>query len=113
MVAIMVHGATGTHDNETAAGWWKDSAGAQDREFLTAYLGSDGRDVAWDLIRAAYASVSRTTIVMMQVPHVGHYTVLSYTCFTSCHVFVVQCCPVLCIRTLVSCTSPIAVMPLV
>ena len=60
-------GLAGTHDNETAAGWWKDSAGEQDREYLGEYLGSDGADVAWDLIRAAFASVSRTTIVMMQV----------------------------------------------
>ena len=75
MFVIMAHGATGTHDNETAAGWWKDSAGAQDREYLTAYLGSNGKDVAWDLIRAAYASVSRTTIVMMQVLRAWYHTI--------------------------------------
>ena len=110
---IMAHGATGTHDNETAAGWWKESAGAQDRKYLTAYLGSDGKDVAWDLIRAAYASVSRTTIVMMQVPHTCFPTVLCFACFTLSHVCVVPCCLMLCVRNLVSCTSPIAVMPLV
>lgn len=57
----------GTHDNETAVGWWKDSAGELDREYLSDYLGSDGADIAWDLIRASFASVSRVTIVMMQV----------------------------------------------
>jgi len=56
----------GTHDNETAVGWWADSAGARDRAYVAAYLGSDGSDIAWDLIRAAFASVSRTSIVMMQ-----------------------------------------------
>ena len=53
-------------------GWWKDSAGAPDREYLSAYLGSDGADIAWDFIRASFASVSRTTIVMMQVG-AGHF----------------------------------------
>lgn len=110
---ILAHGATGTHDNETAAGWWMDSAGAQDREYLTAYLGSDGKDVAWDLIRAAYASVSRTTIVMMQVPHAWHHTVLSFTCVTLCHVCLILCCLTLCIRNLVLCTALVAVMSLV
>ena len=52
-------------------GWWKDSAGAQDRDYLGDYLGSDGADIAWDFIRAAFASVSRVTIVMMQV-RLGH-----------------------------------------
>lgn len=47
-------------------GWWADSAGARDRAYVAAYLGSDGADIAWDLIRAAFASVSRTSIVMMQ-----------------------------------------------
>ncbi|KAK9836949.1 hypothetical protein WJX81_002075 [Elliptochloris bilobata] len=56
----------GTHDNETAVGWWRGSAGRQDRGALADYLGSDGSDVAWDLIRASFASVSRTAIVMMQ-----------------------------------------------
>ena len=52
-------------------GWWKDSAGDQDRDYLGDYLGSDGADIAWDFIRAAFASVSRVTIVMMQVG-LGH-----------------------------------------
>jgi 4-alpha-glucanotransferase len=39
----------------------------QDKKYLKAYLGSDGKDVAWDFIRAAMASVSNTSIIMMQV----------------------------------------------
>lgn len=57
----------GTHDNETAVGWFADSANAQDKKYLQAYLGSDGSDIAWDLIKAAMASVSGTSVIMMQV----------------------------------------------
>ncbi len=59
----------GTHDNETAVGWWKDSAGDVDREYLAAYTGSEGApdDIAWLFIRQAFSSVSHTSIVMMQV----------------------------------------------
>ena len=70
-LTLKVFGMAGTHDNETAVGWWKDSAGDQDRGYLGDYLGSDGADIAWDFIRAAFASVSRVTIVMMQVG-LGH-----------------------------------------
>jgi 4-alpha-glucanotransferase len=56
----------GTHDNETAVGWWASSATAVDKRYFTAYMGSDGSDVAWDFIRAAMASVSNTSIIMMQ-----------------------------------------------
>lgn len=57
----------GTHDNETAVGWWKDSANARDRAYLRAYLGVEGADIAWDFIAAAMASVSHTCVFMMQV----------------------------------------------
>jgi 4-alpha-glucanotransferase len=56
----------GTHDNETAVGWWKDSATDVDRAFLQQYMDSDGDDIAWLFIRSALASVSRTSIVLMQ-----------------------------------------------
>jgi 4-alpha-glucanotransferase len=57
----------GTHDNETAVGWWQDSATPVDKAYLKAYLGSDGSDLAWDFIRAAMESVSKTSIFLMQV----------------------------------------------
>lgn len=57
----------GTHDNETAVGWWRDSATPVDKAYLEAYLGSDGSDLAWDFIRAAMESVSKTSIFLMQV----------------------------------------------
>lgn len=56
----------GTHDNETAVGWFASSANKQDKKYLKAYLGSDGKDIAWDFIKAAMQSVSNTSIIMMQ-----------------------------------------------
>jgi 4-alpha-glucanotransferase len=56
---------TGTHDNDTISGWF-DTASTDDKSFLLDYLNSDGLDVAWDLIRLAWASVSNTAIVPMQ-----------------------------------------------
>ncbi|MGE5276080.1 MAG: 4-alpha-glucanotransferase [Acidobacteriota bacterium] len=56
---------TGTHDNDTARGWYA-SLNPEERERVWDYLGSDGREIHWDLARAAYASVSRRAIVPMQ-----------------------------------------------
>ena len=55
----------GTHDNDTSIGWWA-AAGEHEREFARAYLGCDGQDMAWALIRACCASVADTAIVAMQ-----------------------------------------------
>jgi len=56
---------TATHDNDTARGWY---AGLTDEERRRVwdYLGNDGREVEWALIRAAYASVAETAVVPMQ-----------------------------------------------
>ncbi len=56
---------TGTHDNDTLLGWWKGAEG-HCRTHVREYLGVDGHDVVWDLIRAACASVADTSIVPMQ-----------------------------------------------
>ncbi len=56
---------TGTHDNDTTRGWY-DGLDAGSRKRLHEYLGCDGSDVAWDLIRAALESVARMAIVPMQ-----------------------------------------------
>ena len=42
---------TGTHDNDTSRGWFR-SAPDEERDFCRRYLGRDGTDIAWDLIRA-------------------------------------------------------------
>jgi 4-alpha-glucanotransferase len=70
----------GTHDNETAVGWWKDSATEEDREYLLKYMESDGSDIAWLFIRSSFSSVSRTAIVLMQVRWLiwGQHDLLSH-----------------------------------
>jgi 4-alpha-glucanotransferase len=56
---------SGTHDNDTTRGWYA-TAPESERHFARRYLGSDGQDIAWDLIRAAFASVAETAIVPLQ-----------------------------------------------
>lgn len=56
---------TGTHDNDTALGWFE-SAPAQVRECCLSYLNTDGGDIAWDLIRTAWASVAGWSLAPMQ-----------------------------------------------
>jgi 4-alpha-glucanotransferase len=56
---------TGTHDNDTAIGWYE-SAPAVERKFALGYLNSDGTDFAWDLIRAVWSSVAVYAIAPMQ-----------------------------------------------
>jgi 4-alpha-glucanotransferase len=56
---------TGTHDNDTALGWYS-QATETERHFCRAYLGVDGHDIAWDLIRAAWSSVAQTAIAPLQ-----------------------------------------------
>ncbi len=56
---------TGTHDNDTTLGWYA-SAPEAVREHVRRYLGSDGRDLPTDLLRAAYRSVADTVILPMQ-----------------------------------------------
>src|SRR5262249_23505048 len=66
---------TGTHDNDTAAGWFKaehtsaTQSEAQhqfERKFALRYLGTDGSEFHWDLIRLAQQSVADTVIVPLQ-----------------------------------------------
>jgi 4-alpha-glucanotransferase len=56
---------TGTHDNDTTRGWWE-ALDETTRGKVRDYLGTDGREIAWDLIRAALASVADRAIVPMQ-----------------------------------------------
>ena len=66
---------TGTHDNDTTVGWWTAGIGdttrtaeevQAERDFALAYLASDGREIHWDFVRAALASVADTAIVPLQ-----------------------------------------------
>jgi len=56
---------TGTHDNDTARGWFT-SASQEERDAASAYLGCTDESVAWCLIRAAYTSVAEMSIVPAQ-----------------------------------------------
>ena len=56
---------TGTHDNDTTAGWWA-QASEHERHFARGYLATDGHDMPWALIRAACASVADAAIHPMQ-----------------------------------------------
>jgi len=67
---------TGTHDNDTAVGWFSSVAGAgstrdaqqieREREFCLKYLDTDGAEIHWDFIRAVLASVANTAVVPLQ-----------------------------------------------
>jgi len=67
---------TGTHDNDTTLGWFgampdpgRKLASAES-EFEQArvlrYLGTDGKELNWDLIRVAFSSIADTAIVPLQ-----------------------------------------------
>ncbi len=56
---------TGTHDNDTTSGWfWK--LGAEERAAALAYLGSAGREIHWEMLRAVWASVANLAIAPVQ-----------------------------------------------
>ena len=67
---------TGTHDNDTAVGWFSSVAGEgstrdtdqveREREFCLKYLNTEGEEIHWDFIRAVLASVANTAIVPLQ-----------------------------------------------
>jgi len=56
---------TGTHDNDTSAGWWA-AAGDAERHFARGYLATDGHDMPWAMIRAAWMSVADTAVAPLQ-----------------------------------------------
>ena len=57
---------TGTHDNDTTVGWFQ-SMSRKDRNFAKRYLNFKGnKNIAWEFIRAALASVSNMAIIPMQ-----------------------------------------------
>jgi 4-alpha-glucanotransferase len=65
---------TGTHDNNTTLGWWRDDLGDWERGHLQTYLQAIGHDddVVWAMMRAAARSVANLCIFPMQdVLHLG------------------------------------------
>jgi 4-alpha-glucanotransferase len=67
---------TGTHDNDTTAGWFRDAgSGAstrskaqirRERALALRYLASDGSEIHWDMIRLAWMSVADTALAPAQ-----------------------------------------------
>lgn len=67
---------TGTHDNDTAVGWFSSEAGEGttrgqkeidvERALTLRYTGTDGHEIHWDLIRLALASVADTAVFPLQ-----------------------------------------------
>ncbi len=56
---------TGTHDNDTALGWYE-TAPEKERDFIRRYLARSGEDISWDMIRAVWASVAVFALAPMQ-----------------------------------------------
>lgn len=56
---------TGTHDNNTSAGWWSEATAAE-REQLSARIGDAADDIAWEMIRLAMKSPAGWAIVPLQ-----------------------------------------------
>jgi 4-alpha-glucanotransferase len=59
---------TGTHDNNTARGWFENEATPEEKKKLFLYLGREitGGEVHGELIRLAMTSVANTVIIPMQ-----------------------------------------------
>lgn len=67
---------TATHDHNTSRGWFTAEPGSQtaqtreqvehERRHALNYLGTDGREIHWDMIRLALGSVADTAIVPLQ-----------------------------------------------
>lgn len=67
---------TGTHDNDTTVGWFRSEAGpgstrtaeeiAAERKMILDYLGTDGREIHWDLIGLGSRSNANTFVVPLQ-----------------------------------------------
>ncbi len=59
---------TGTHDNNTASGWY-DTAPEHEKDFARRYFGrgwQTGAEFAWDMLRAAWGSVSTFAVAPIQ-----------------------------------------------
>lgn len=67
---------TGTHDNDTVVGWFDDEGGPQaarseaqaslERDSTLRYLGTEGREIHWEMIRALMVSVANLVVFPLQ-----------------------------------------------
>lgn len=56
---------TGTHDNDTVVGWYE-TAPEEERDYAERYLNTDGKDIAWSMIRTIWSSVAVYAVTPMQ-----------------------------------------------
>jgi len=56
---------TGTHDNDTSCGWFE-KISIEERHFCRRYLGRDGSEISWDMIRAAWSSIAVFALAPLQ-----------------------------------------------
>ena len=57
---------TGTHDNDTVAGWWNSGAAEHERRNAEAYLGRSDDGIHWAFVRAAQCSPASMSIIPLQ-----------------------------------------------
>jgi len=57
---------TGTHDNDTVAGWWSSGAAEHEKRNAEAYVGRSDDGIHWAFIRAAQCSSANLSIVPLQ-----------------------------------------------
>jgi 4-alpha-glucanotransferase len=56
---------TGTHDNNTALGWFT-NAPERERDYCRRYLASSGEDIVWDMLRVIWRSSAIMTLAPIQ-----------------------------------------------
>ncbi|MEN4013417.1 MAG: 4-alpha-glucanotransferase [Chloroflexota bacterium] len=56
---------TGTHDNDTALGWYQ-TAPDNEKDFIRRYVARSGDDISWDMVRAVWSSVAVFALAPMQ-----------------------------------------------
>jgi len=56
---------TGTHDNDTTVGWYSEAPEIQ-KDYVRRYMNVSGDDIAWDIIRLAFATSAIIAIVPIQ-----------------------------------------------
>ena len=57
---------TGTHDNDTALGWWDSGISENERRAVEALVGPRPEEINWALIRLAQSSVASLCVVPLQ-----------------------------------------------
>jgi 4-alpha-glucanotransferase len=58
--------ATGTHDNDTSAGWFNSLWDPRARDFARNYIGGSRAEIPWDMIRVVSESRADTVVVPVQ-----------------------------------------------